>query len=106
MPKFLVSAIYSAEGWKGVKKDKASRREKAVTAACTGLGGKLEAFYYALGKDDLFAIVDMPSTVSMASFGAAIGASGMVRTHTVPLLTVAEMDQALGEDAKYKPPGT
>ena len=43
MPKFLVSATYSAEGWKGVKKDKASGREKAIAAACAALGGKLEA---------------------------------------------------------------
>ena len=105
MPKFLISGSYTAEGLKGLKKDKASGREKAIAAGCAALGGKLDAIYYALGNDDVFAIIDMPSHVHVASLGVAVGASGMVRTHTVPLLTVAEMDKALGENAKYKPPG-
>jgi hypothetical protein len=29
----------------------------------------------------------------------------LVETRTVSLLTVAEMDKALGEDVKYRPPG-
>jgi hypothetical protein len=29
----------------------------------------------------------------------------MVNTRTVPLLTVAEMDKALAEGTKYRPPG-
>jgi hypothetical protein len=32
---------------KGLQKDKASGREKAVAAACNAVGGKLDSFYYA-----------------------------------------------------------
>jgi len=105
MPKFLIKGSYTAEGLKGLKKDKASGREKAIAAACKGLGGKVDAVYYALGDDDVFVVVDMPSHVQVSSLCVAVGASGMVSTRTVPLLTVAEMDKALGEGAKYRPPG-
>jgi uncharacterized protein with GYD domain len=105
MPKFLIKANYTAEGMKGLQKDKASGREKAVAAACKAVGGKLDALYYALGDDDVFVVVDVPSHVQVASLCVAVGASGMVHTRTVPLLTVAEMDKALGEDTKYRPPG-
>jgi uncharacterized protein with GYD domain len=105
MPKFLIKGNYTSEGMKGLKKDKASGREKSVAGACKALGGKLEAIYYALGDDDVFVVVDLPSHVQMASLAVAVGASGLVNTRTVPLLTVAEMDKALAEDAKYRPPG-
>ena len=105
MPKFLIKGSYTAEGLKGLKKDKASGREKAITAACKALGGKVDAVYYALGDDDVFVVVDMPSHVQVSSLCVAVGASGMVSTRTVPLLTVAEMDKALGEDVTYRKPG-
>ena len=105
MPKFLIKGSYTAEGLKGLQKDKASGREKSIAAACKSLGGKLDALYYALGDDDVLAVVDMPSHVHISSLCVAVGASGMVSTRTVPLLTVAEMDKALGEGTKYRPPG-
>jgi len=105
MPKFLIKASYTSEGMKGLQKDKASGREKAISAACKSLGGKLDAAYFALGDDDAFVVVDLPSHVHVASLCVAVAASGMVNTRTVPLLTVAEMDKALAEGTKYRPPG-
>ena len=105
MPKFMIKATYTAEGMRGLRKDKASGREKSFAAACEAAGGKLDALYYALGDDDLFAIVDLPSHIHLASLVTAVGASGMVETRTVPLLTVAETDEALGRDVSYRPPG-
>lgn len=105
MPKFLIKANYTAEGMKGLQKDKASGREKSIAAACKALGGKLDHLYYALGDDDVFVIVDLPSHVHVASLGVAVGTSGMASTRSVPLLTVGEMDKALGEGTKYRPPG-
>src|SRR5579864_9112402 len=102
MPKFLIKANYTAEGMRGLQKDKASGREKAIKTACTAVGGKLDAIYYALGDHDVFVVVDLPSHVNVASLCIAVGASGMAGTSTVPLLTVAEMDKALGEGTKYR----
>ena len=50
MAKYLISVSYTADGLKGLHKDKASGRKKAVTAAVESLGGKLDTMYYALGK--------------------------------------------------------
>jgi uncharacterized protein with GYD domain len=105
MPKFLIKANYTAEGMKGLQKDKASGREKSIATACAAGGGKLDAIYYALGDDDVFVIVDLPSQLHVASLCVAVGASGMANTRTVPLLTVAEMDEALGAVSHYRPPG-
>ena len=105
MPKFLITARYTAEGMKGLQKDKASGREKAVAAACEAAGGRLEAFYYALGGDDAVVVVEMPGAPQLASLLVAVGASGMASTRTVPLLTIAEMDAALASEARYRAPG-
>ena len=105
MPKFLVKASYTAEGLKGLKKDKATGRQKAIATACEALGGKLDHMYYALGDDDVFCVCDLPSHVHAASLGVAVGAGGSANTTTVPLLTCEEMDKALHEDPKYRPPG-
>ena len=42
MPKYLIEASYTAEGLKGLAKDKASGRVKAVGAAAATLGGSVE----------------------------------------------------------------
>jgi len=43
MPKYLATASYSAEGLRGLQKDKASGRVRAATAAIEAAGGKIEA---------------------------------------------------------------
>jgi len=101
MPKFLVEATYTAEGHKGLAKDKASGRKTVIASAVKKLGGKLDAMYFCLGEHD----VDMPDHVSAAALGSAACASGMARTKTTVLLTVAETDEALSKTVDYKAPG-
>ena len=105
MPKFLIKGSYTAEGTKGLKKDKASGREKAISAAVKALGGKLDGVWYALGDVDIYAVIDVPSHVHAAALGATVGASGQATVSTTALLTVAEMDQALSETVTYRAPG-
>lgn len=105
MPKYLISASYSAEGLSGLQKDKASGRRQALIAAVEGAGGKLESVYFALGQDDVYAIVDMPDNASVAALGIAASATGLVRTRTTALLTVEEVDQALAKSVNYRRPG-
>jgi len=106
MPKYLVQAAYTAEGLKGLQKDKASGRKQATTHAVESLGGKVEAFYYALGDHDVVLIVDMPDVVSGAALGLRVSASGLVRTKTTALLTVEDADRALSKTVDYRAPGT
>ena len=107
MAKYLISGSYTAEGMKGLQKDKASGRRRAVTAAIEGLGGRIEAFYYALGENDFYIIGDLPDTVTATAIGVAVSASGMFRTYrTTPLMTTEEVDQALAKTVSYRPPGS
>ena len=105
MPKYLIQASYTAEGLKGLQKDKASGRRTAVASAVEVLGGKLETFYFTFGHDDVVAILDMPDNVSASALSLAVSASGTVRTKTTPLLTVDETDKALAKSANYRAPG-
>lgn len=105
MPKYLISASYTTDGLKGLHKDKASGRRKAIADALESLGGKLDAVYYALGKDDVYVIADLPDVTSAAAMGIAVSATGMAHTHTTALLTVDEADRAIEKAVKYRAPG-
>jgi uncharacterized protein with GYD domain len=105
MPKYLISASYSAEGLRGLQRDKASGRRAAVASAVEGVGGKIEGFYYALGEDDAYVIVDLPDNISATALGIAISAAGLARTRTTALLTVEETDRALEKAVNYRAPG-
>jgi uncharacterized protein with GYD domain len=105
MPKFLIEASMTPEGMRGLTKDKASGRRTAVEKALTSAGGKLEAFYYAFGDRDAFLLCDFPDSVSAASLSIAVAATGLVRVKTTPLLTIEEMDKALGKSVTYRGPG-
>jgi uncharacterized protein with GYD domain len=105
MAKYLIQAAYTAEGLKGLQKDKASGRKQAVTKAVEGLGGKVEAMYFALGEHDVLLIVDMPDVISGAALGLRVSATGLVRTKTTSLLTIEEADRALGKTVDYRAPG-
>ncbi|SRR5579871_3986290 len=105
MPKYLIQGSYTAEGFKGLVKDKASGRKAAVQSAVKSLKGKVESMYFALGSDDVVLIVDAPDNIAVAALAATAGSSGLVRIRTTPLLTVEEADQALSMSPKYRAPG-
>ena len=105
MPKYLIQGTYTAEGLRGVAKDKASGRKAAVNAAVKSLKGKIENFYFSFGADDIVLIVEAPDNIAAASLALTVGASGVVKIRTTPLMTVDEVDQALALQAKYRAPG-
>jgi uncharacterized protein with GYD domain len=105
MPKYLIQASYSAEGLKGLQKDKASGRKAAVSQAVEGLGGRIDAMYYAFGDHDVVIVLDLPDNVSASALSLSVSASGLVRTKTTPLLTVEEADKALQKSVAYRAPG-
>jgi len=105
MPKFLVQASYSADGFKGLQKEGATGRVEAVSKAAAGLGGKCEAMYWAFGEQDVVAIFDLPGSVDAAALAFAVSGAGAARTKTTPLLTAAETDAALKKSVSYRPPG-
>ena len=106
MPKYLVSGSYTAEGLRGLAKDKASGRKAAVSAAVSGLGGSLDSVYYAFGANDVYVLCDFPDNVSAAALSIAVCATGLVKVSVTPLLTVEDVDAALAKTVKYRAPGT
>jgi uncharacterized protein with GYD domain len=105
MSKYLISGSYTAEGLRGLQRDKASGRRQALTAAIEGVGGKLECVYFALGQDDAYIIADLPDNVAAAALGIAVSATGLARTRTTALMTIEEVDQALAKTVNYRAPG-
>jgi uncharacterized protein with GYD domain len=106
MAKYLISASYTAEGTKGlIKGGGGTARRTAVQQMAQAIEGKIEAFYYALGADDVYVILDAPDNVSAAAISLVTNASGAVRLKTTPLLTPEEIDQAAKKPVRYTPPG-
>jgi len=105
MPKCLIQASYTAEGVQGLLKDGGSKRRAAAEQAIKGLGGRLEAFYFAFGDTDVFAIADAPDNMSAAAVSLVVTASGAVHARTTVLMTPEEMDQATQKSVSYRPPG-
>ena len=106
MARFLFQATYSTEGVKGVLKEGGTGRRTAVEAALKSLGGKLEAFYFAFGETDVYAIVDGIDNATAAAFSMGVGASGTLsHTKTTVLMTPEEIDQAAKKTMSYRPPG-
>jgi uncharacterized protein with GYD domain len=70
-----------------------------------GLGGTMEAFYYAFGESDAFVIADIPDNVTATAVALAVNASGAVRAKTTVLITPEEVDQAIKKTVKYRAPG-
>jgi uncharacterized protein with GYD domain len=105
MPKFLIKASYTTEGARGLLKEGGTARRAAVVKLVEGLGGKVEAFYYAYGDNDAYIISDLPDAASGLAISLAVNASGAVRLSTIPLITPEEIDAASRKSVAYRAPG-
>lgn len=105
MPKYMITANYTAQGLEGVRATGAKARADAVSTMLEAVGGHLDSFHYAFGHTDVFAIADLPDDEAAASVAMAINSSGAVTIHTTKLLTVEQVDDALRRTVDYQPPG-
>lgn len=107
MPKYLFHGSYTPEGVKGLIKEGGSSRRAHCKEHAGKLGGKLEAFYFAFGGEDVFAIVDLPDNADGAAFSMSVAAGGAFRSSMIVLLTPEEVDQAAKKAASagYRAPG-
>ena len=105
MPKYLARFSYTREGLQGLMQEGGTARRDASARAVEAAGGTLEAFYYAFGDHDLYAIVDVPDQETMAAIMLTIGTSGSATGSTTVLLTPEEVDDAVNRDIAYTPPG-
>jgi uncharacterized protein with GYD domain len=88
-----------------VLKEGGTGRRAAIDKLVQGLGGKLEAFYFAFGGDDVVVIADLPDQKTAAAVGLAVNASGTTALKTVVLLTPEEIDESARVAVDYRRPG-
>jgi uncharacterized protein with GYD domain len=105
MARFLIQGSYTVDGVRGVLKEGGSGRRKAVESAVKAMGGHLEAFYFALGEDDVVAIVDGLDNITTVTLSMGIAATGTVRVKTTVLLTPEEIDQAAKKTLSFRAAG-
>ena len=106
MPKYMISANYTAQGMEGVRSAGAKSRIDAVSTMLEAMGGRLESFHFAFGDTDVFAIAEVPDDEAAAAVAIAINSSGAVNIRTTKLLTVEQVDEALRRSVNYQPPGS
>lgn len=106
MPKYLFTASYTQEGVKGLLKEGGSSRKETLDNLIRGMGGSMEAFYYAFGGDDAVVIVEFPDDATATGVSLAISASGAVKNvQTTVLIDPETIDEAIKKTVDYRPPG-
>jgi uncharacterized protein with GYD domain len=103
--KYLIEASYTAEGVQGVLKEGGSGRRAAIEQLITTAGGRVEAFYFVFGDDDVILVVDMPDNATMAAVSLAVSAAGGATIAVRVLLTPEEIDAAAKKTIEYRAPG-
>jgi uncharacterized protein with GYD domain len=106
MGKYMFKVSYTTEGLRTVVGSGASGRVAVARAAADSLGGSMEAFYFAFGDTDVFAIGELPSDEAAAALALRVSSSGIGSVSTVKLLTAEQIDAALGMSVDYRSPGT
>ena len=94
MPRFLVIARYQAQGARAVMAAGGTARRSAFAHAVLDLEGRLESFDFALGDEDVCAVVDLPDPAAAAALSLSISGGGVATVRTVVLLTTEEVDRA------------
>ena len=105
MAKYLAKFKYTHEGLKGLLAEGGTKRRQATEQLMQSLGGKVEAYYFAFGEADGFAILDGPDNISASAASLIVNASGAVSVSLTVLITPEEVDQAVKRSATYRPPG-
>ena len=106
MPFYMFTARYNSDAMKAMIAHPADR-EAAARTVTESLGGTLHHFFFAMGKEDVVAIAEMPDDVTVAALSMTIGASGAFSGGaTTKLLTSAEAQSAMAKaaSAQYAPP--
>ena len=105
MKKYLIRGAHNAEGTQGLLQEGGSGRKTAIEHMLGSMGGEVESFYYALGENEVYLVIDLPDDLSAAAVGLRVNAAGLVRISLTVLLTPAELDEAAKKSVTYRAPG-
>ncbi len=105
MPTYLWQGSYTSEGAKGLAKEGGTKRRATIQQTVEKAGGKLLAFYFAMGESDVYAISEFPDVATAVAMSLAVNASGAVHLKSTLLLSPEEFDEASKKSIGYRPPG-
>ena len=108
MPRYLVHGSYTDTGMKGLLAVGGTARRSHFDANVRTVGGSVESFDYALGGEDIYAVVEMPDATAAAALTMAINSGGAFHASATALLTPEQVDRAahLASRISYREPGT
>ena len=105
MPTYLWSGSYTAEGAKGLANEGGTKRRAAVQQMVQKAGGRLHAFYFAMGEADVYVVAELPDAATAVAVSLAVNGSGAVNLQTTLLLSPEDFDAAAKQSIGYRPPG-
>ena len=79
MPKYLIEGNYLPQGAQGLIKAGGSSRRAVIEGLAKGMGGSVEAVYFAFGDGDIYAIVDVPDHATIMALSLAVNSTGAVK---------------------------
>jgi uncharacterized protein with GYD domain len=106
MPTYLWRGSYSSEGTKGLAKDGGTKRRAFVQQMVEQAGGKMHAFYFALGEADVYVIAELPDVATAVAVSLAVNGTGAVSLKSTVLVSPEEFDGAAKKSIGYRPPGS
>ena len=104
MAKFLFQADYTPAGVAGLRNEGGTGRRDMFNKMFSEMGGTLEAFYYAFGRDDLYMIVDLPDDAAAVAASLAASSAGAISFRAIVLVTPETVDEAVRRTVNYTPP--
>lgn len=105
MRKYLIKGTYNPDGAKGLIQEGGTGRKKAIEKMLAEMGGRVEAFYFAFGEDDVILIVELPDDITAVAVGLRVNAAGLVRISMTVLISPEDIDAASKKTVSYRAPG-
>ncbi len=94
MPRYLFQGSCTVEGARVLCAEGSRPRRAALEQMLRGLGGRLEAMYFAPDATDVFVIADVPDSASGAAAVLTVTLCGAASVKATRLATPEEVDRA------------
>jgi uncharacterized protein with GYD domain len=85
MPTYILLVNWTDQGIRNIKE--APQRMDAFKKAVDVAGGKLNGFYFTMGKYDIVTIIDAPNDEALANIALSTGSKGSIRSETLKAFT-------------------
>jgi uncharacterized protein with GYD domain len=85
MPTYINLVSWTDQGIRNIKE--APQRMDAFRKTVEAAGGKLNGFYFTMGKYDIVTIIDAPNDEALANIVLNTGSKGNIRTETLKAFT-------------------